>query len=74
MLSDFGLMYFFPFSYGDTLNRNILTLAQNNTFNTLGRTSTFNQRHNPNGDLTTNTLGRNNRYTDVPIANPLFHR
>uniref|UniRef100_W4VRE0 Putative auditory receptor cell stereocilium organization n=1 Tax=Corethrella appendiculata TaxID=1370023 RepID=W4VRE0_9DIPT len=93
--------------YSDTLNRNNLTLAQNNTFNTLGRNgnsammnhrnisnnhnnnnnnnnnnnslinnnnnSNNNSNSNNNNELSTNTLGRNNRYTDVPITNPLFH-
>uniref|UniRef100_A0A6E8V4Y3 Cadherin domain-containing protein n=1 Tax=Anopheles coluzzii TaxID=1518534 RepID=A0A6E8V4Y3_ANOCL len=92
--------------YGDTLNRNNLTMAQNNTFNTLGRNQrninhaphhnnanhgsnnvNLNQghHHHPmhNGgpgvggyagtEIVTNTLGRNNRYNDVPITNPLFH-
>uniref|UniRef100_A0A182XVF3 Cadherin domain-containing protein n=1 Tax=Anopheles stephensi TaxID=30069 RepID=A0A182XVF3_ANOST len=89
--------------YGDTLNRNNLTMAQNNTFNTLGRNQrninhvpphnnanhasnniNLNQAHHHhhhpmhNGgyvgtEIVTNTLGRNNRYNDVPITNPLFH-
>uniref|UniRef100_A0A182QAB1 Cadherin domain-containing protein n=1 Tax=Anopheles farauti TaxID=69004 RepID=A0A182QAB1_9DIPT len=86
--------------YGDTLNRNNLTMAQNNTFNTLGRNQrninhvphnnnsnhgsnniNLNQGHHHqmhNGgyvgtEIVTNTLGRNNRYNDVPITNPLFH-
>lgn len=81
-------------------------MAQNNTFNTLGRNQrninhaphhnnanhgsnnvNLNQghHHHPmhNGgpgvggyagtEIVTNTLGRNNRYNDVPITNPLFH-
>uniref|UniRef100_A0AAG5CSC6 Cadherin domain-containing protein n=1 Tax=Anopheles atroparvus TaxID=41427 RepID=A0AAG5CSC6_ANOAO len=89
--------------YGDTLNRNNLTMAQNNTFNTLGRNQrninhaphnnnanhasnnvnlNGNGHHLHNGgpggahtgtEIVTNTLGRNNRYNDVPITNPLFH-
>ncbi|XP_062702056.1 cadherin-99C-like isoform X1 [Aedes albopictus] len=78
--------------YGDTLNRNNLSMAQNNTFNTLGRTHRNNNNANSNNinninhhhhmhhngtvngtEIVTNTLGRNNRYTDVPISNPLFH-
>ncbi|XP_053661201.1 cadherin-99C [Anopheles marshallii] len=86
--------------YGDTLNRNNLTMAQNNTFNTLGRNQRninhvphnnathasnninlnqghHHQMHNGGGyvgtEIVTNTLGRNNRYNDVPITNPLFH-
>lgn len=87
-------------SYGDTLNRNNLTMAQNNTFNTLGRNQrnlnhstphgnnnanhaanniNINNGHLHNGhaaigqEVVANTLGRNNRYNDVPITNPLFH-
>lgn len=72
-------------SYGDTLNRNNLSMAQNNSFNTLGRNHRNNinnhhSHHNGNGgggpthaEIVTNTLGRNNRYTDVPVSNPLFH-
>ncbi|XP_049532008.1 cadherin-99C [Anopheles darlingi] len=87
--------------YGDTLNRNNLTMAQNNTFNTLGRNQrnlnhstphggnnnnanhaanniNINNGHLHNGhavgqEVVANTLGRNNRYNDVPITNPLFH-
>ncbi|XP_052863564.1 cadherin-99C [Anopheles cruzii] len=81
--------------YGDTLNRNNLTMAQNNSFNTLGRNQrnlnhglhnnanhtsnniNINNGHLHNGhvgaELVANTLGRNNRYNDVPITNPLFH-
>ncbi|XP_039436004.1 cadherin-99C [Culex pipiens pallens] len=71
--------------YGDTLNRNNLSMAQNNSFNTLGRNHRNNinnhhSHHNGNGgggpthaEIVTNTLGRNNRYTDVPVSNPLFH-
>ncbi|XP_053682890.1 cadherin-99C [Sabethes cyaneus] len=72
--------------YGDTLNRNNLSMAQNNTFNTLGRNhrnnntasnniNNMNHQHNHHHgqEIVANTLGRNNRYTDVPISNPLFH-
>ncbi|XP_063705684.1 cadherin-99C [Culicoides brevitarsis] len=58
-------------AYGDTLNRNNLTMAQNNTFNTLGRSSNIYNNQNVN-EYTTNTLGRN-RYSDMPITNPLFN-
>lgn len=59
----------------DTMGRNNLQLAQNNTFNTLGRNgnNTF-QRNSGHSDLSTSTLGRNNRYSDIPITNPLFQR
>jgi protocadherin-15 len=67
------------YSYGDTLNRNNLTMAQNNTFNTLGRSGNTLNRNQSYNDLTsatpstqTNTIQRNNRYPDVPITNPLY--
>lgn len=74
-----------PNSYGDTLNRNNLTMAQNNTFSTLGRNRP-NQHNNyvnqsSRNDLglannnNHNTLNRNHRYhADLPITNPIFKR
>lgn len=62
--------------YGvDTLNRNNLAMAQNNTFSTLGRTNGNNyNRNQAYNDLSTSTLGRTNRYHDVPISNAVFQR
>lgn len=45
-------------------------MAQNNTFNTLGRSSNIYNNQNVN-EYTSNTLGRS-RYSDMPITNPLF--
>lgn len=75
-------------SYGDTLNRNNLTMAQNNTFSTLGRNRPNQQQQHNNyvnqssrNDLglannnNHNTLNRNHRYhADLPITNPIFKR
>lgn len=73
----------------DTVSRNNLANIQNNTYsNTLGRrgnntfgTPTNNGYGMDNGELMTNTLGRNNNsnqgrttYTEVPITNPLYQR
>lgn len=58
----------------DTLGRNNLQMSQNNTFNTLGRNGNTFQRNSAHNDLSTSTLGRNNRYSDVPITNPLFQQ
>lgn len=52
-------------------------MAQNNTFNTLGRNGGGSNAYNRNSgfkDLSTSTLGRNKRYSEVPIQNPLFSR
>lgn len=55
-------------------------MAQNNSFSTLGRnggSSGGGNIYNRNSgfkDLTTSTLGRNKRYSEVPIQNPLFSR
>lgn len=54
-------------------------MSHNNTFSTLGRNgnNTFQRNvngYNNNNDLSTSTLGRNNRYADVPITNPLFQQ
>lgn len=66
------------FSYGD--NRNNLTMAQNNTFSTLGR-NTRNQMNNGRiqnnyvNNNNHNTLNRNHRYAvELPINNPLHNR
>lgn len=61
----------------DTIGRNNLQLAPNNTFNTLGRNgnNTFQRNQQviaAKNEASTNTLGRNNRYADVAIANPLY--
>lgn len=65
----------FPFRYNqDTLGRNNLQMSQNNTFNTLGRNGNTFQRNSAHNDLSTSTLGRNNRFSDVPITNPLFQQ
>ncbi|KAG4067292.1 hypothetical protein HA402_000283 [Bradysia odoriphaga] len=58
----------------DTLGRNNLQMSQNNTFNTLGRNGNVFQRNSAQNDLSTSTLGRNNRFSDVPITNPLFQQ
>lgn len=58
-------------------------MAQNNTFSTLGRSGNLYNRSSGYNDQETNTLGRGggvsgnangNRYSEVPIANPLFQR
>lgn len=63
----------------DTMGRNNLQLAPNNTFNTLGRNGNNTFKRNQQAvaagnktEVTTNTLGRNNRYADVAIANPIY--
>ncbi|XP_055849047.1 cadherin-99C isoform X1 [Episyrphus balteatus] len=66
----------------DTISRNNLANMPNNAYSTLGRRgNTFGSGQNtPNdsqGELMTNTLGRNNNhrgYGEIPIANPLFQR
>ncbi|XP_065371321.1 cadherin-99C [Calliphora vicina] len=71
----------------DTVSRNNLANVQNNAYSTLGRRgNTFGNNSNANngemgnGELMTNTLGRNHQhniqrgYNEVPIANPLFQR
>lgn len=75
----------------DTVSRNNLANIQNNAYSTLGRRgNTFGNNSNlngglngelSNGELMTNTLGRNHQhniqrggYNEVPIANPLFQR
>lgn len=70
--------WFSYFSYGD--NRNNLTMAQNNTFSTLGR-NTRNQimngriQNNYVNNNNHNTLNRNHRYAvELPINNPLHNR
>lgn len=73
----FSILIIFHYSYDDTMNRNNLAMAQNNTFNTLGRNGGSSNTYNRNSgfkDLSTSTLGRNKRYSEMPIQNPLFSR
>lgn len=60
----------------DSTSRNNLQLSQNNTFNTLGRSTNSFQRNIPNNhDLGSSTINRNNRYADMSNNNPLVqHR
>ncbi|XP_061390699.1 cadherin-99C [Musca vetustissima] len=79
----------------DSVSRNNLANLQNNAYSTLGRRgNTFGNNSNlngglngdlsgGNGELMTNTLGRNHQqpqhniqrgYNEVPITNPLFQR